>query len=62
MKKRRWLRMDKSIKKLAIELNLTSRAKFKVMDYLFNSFPTEFPFVKECEGRSPMSREGMNVG
>jgi hypothetical protein len=28
----------------------------------FIILPTEYSFLKECEGRSLMSREGMNVG
>jgi predicted protein tyrosine phosphatase len=31
-------------------------------DYGFIILPTEYPFLKECEGQSPMCREGMNVG
>jgi putative hydrolase of the HAD superfamily len=36
--------------------------KIPVEPIPFIILPTEYPFLKECEGRSPMSREGMNVG
>jgi hypothetical protein len=28
----------------------------------FNIYPKEVPFLKEREGQSPVSREGMNFG
>lgn len=32
------------------------------LDRKFNRFPKEVPFLKERDGQSPVSREGMNFG
>ncbi len=47
---------------LVSELRLHPESSHADGIVLFYHFPTEDSLLKECEGRSPMSRREMNVG